>query len=58
MSGWQAFFWVLGPLLAIASLVMALARTPPKDAISNLPKWAEWAGLHRIPAWLRDRTAD
>jgi hypothetical protein len=58
MGGWQAFFWITGALLALASLVMALARTPPTDAISNLSKWAEWLGIRDIPSWLRDRRAD
>ena len=42
MGGWQAFFWVLGALVALANLIMALARTPPNDAMSNLAQWAEW----------------
>lgn len=37
---------------------MALARTPPDEAISTLSKWARWAGVHRVPAWLMDRTTD
>lgn len=58
MGGWQAFFWVLGALFALANLIMALARTPPHDAMSNLAKWADWVGIHHIPLWLRDRRAD
>jgi hypothetical protein len=41
-----------------AGLVMALARTPPNEAASNLSKWLEWIGFHHIPRWLRDRAAD
>jgi hypothetical protein len=55
---WRAFFWILGALLGLASLIMALARTPPNDAMSNLAKWAEWVGIHHVPLWLRDRRAD
>jgi hypothetical protein len=36
---------------------MALARTPPTDAISNLAQWAELAKIHDVPGWLRDRAA-
>jgi hypothetical protein len=53
MGNWQPFFWILGALLAIASLVMALARTPPNDAASNLSKWIDWVGLHRLATRLR-----
>jgi hypothetical protein len=37
---------------------MALARTPPHDAFSNLSKWVESCGFHRVPEWLQDRKAD
>ena len=56
--GWQLFFWILAALLAIASLIMNFARTPPEVAISNLSLWVEWFGFHNIPAWLVDRRAD
>jgi hypothetical protein len=58
MSGWQIFFAIVGLSVTLAGLIMALARTPPNDAISNLSEWVQWAGLHHIPIWLRDRTAD
>jgi hypothetical protein len=40
------------------SLLMALARTPPGEAASNLSKWLEWVGIRHIPSWLRARAAD
>jgi hypothetical protein len=39
-------------------LLMALARTPPDEAASNLSRWLEWTGLRHIPGWLKDRAAD
>jgi hypothetical protein len=42
----------------LVAIVMALARTPPDVAISSLSQWAEWAGVHRIPLWLRNPKAD
>ena len=38
--------------------VMAFARTGPDEAVSNLSKWLEKAGIHRIPQWLRERSVD
>src|SRR5271170_6055605 len=58
MGSWQPFFWILGALLAIAGLVMALARTPPNDAVSNLSKWIDWVGLHRLATNLRSPSID
>ncbi len=58
MGSLQIFFWIFGALLGIAALLMAFARTPPDDAISNLSKWAKWAGIHHVPTWLRNRAAD
>lgn len=40
MSVSQIFFSILAAFVGIASLIMALARTPPEDAASNLSKWA------------------
>jgi hypothetical protein len=37
---------------------MAFARTGPDEAVSNLSKWLEKAGIHRIPQWLRERSVD
>jgi len=51
----QVFFWILGASIAFASLVMALARTPPQDAISNIAKWTDWVGFHHIAWRLRDK---
>jgi hypothetical protein len=39
-------------------LVMLFARTGPDEAVSNLSKWANKLGFHRISAWLRTRRAD
>jgi len=38
--------------------VMAFARTGSDEAVSNLSKWLEKAGIHRIPQWLRERSVD
>jgi len=58
MSGWQIFFAVIGVLIGVTGLMMALARTPPTDAVSNLSKWVEWAGIGHIPIWLRNPDVD
>jgi hypothetical protein len=58
MGGRQLFFAICALLIAIASFVMNLARTPPDIAFSNLSLWAERIGLHHIPGWLRDPKAD
>jgi hypothetical protein len=55
MGDWQLFFWIVGALIAFAGLIMAFARTPPNDAISNLSQWAQWAALYRLSGWLRYR---
>jgi hypothetical protein len=51
----QIVWFVAAP---VAGLLMALARTGPHEAISNLSKWAEWAGIHKIPGWLRSPAVD
>jgi hypothetical protein len=43
------------PLLA---LLMAVIKTNPDEIRSNISKYLEWAGVHRIPEWLRSRGAD
>lgn len=58
MSGLQIFFTVLAILVAVASFVINLARTPPDVAVSNLSRWAETMGIHDVPAWLRRQKAD
>ncbi len=45
-------------LVALAGLVMAFARTGPSEAASNLSRWIEWCGGHRISAWLKAGSAD
>jgi hypothetical protein len=45
-------------LIGTAGLLMAFARTGPDEAVSNLSRWVEYIGFHRIPAWLRARNAD
>jgi len=42
MSQGQIFFAFVGLLIAVGSLVMAHARTRPKDAASALSEWAEF----------------
>jgi hypothetical protein len=49
-------FWIF--LTGLIGLIMLFARTGPDDATSNLSKWIVWAGIHRIPGWLRSRVAD
>ncbi len=58
MSGMQIFLTSLGLLFAAGGLVMAHARTRPKDAVSALSEWAEFYSLRSIPAWLRNKDAD
>jgi hypothetical protein len=58
MSGLAVGFAIWAALTGTVGAVMALARTPPDDAVSNLSKWAVWAGLHHVPEWLRNRRAD
>jgi hypothetical protein len=55
MSSGQIFFAVISILAAV---IMGLARTPPIDAISNLSKWLEWAGVRRLPHRFRNPNAD
>ena len=49
--------FILG-VVAVLGLLMALARTPPDHAKTNLTLWIEAIGFHRIPAWLRSFEAD
>jgi hypothetical protein len=58
MSPAAKFFAVIGILFGVAQLVMAHARTRPKDAVSSLSEWAEFYRLPKIPAWLRNKNAD
>jgi hypothetical protein len=58
MSGFALVFAVWSALAAAAGVIMALARTSPTEARSNLSKWIEWAGIHQIPTWLQARSAD
>jgi hypothetical protein len=58
MSFWQWFFIIWAAFTGSVSALMGLARTPPDEAFSGFSKWAQRAGIHRIPSWLRDRNAD
>jgi hypothetical protein len=58
MSGWQFFFAITALFVSLGSLIMGLARTRPKEAVSALSEWAEFFGIRRIPGWLRDEHAD
>jgi hypothetical protein len=58
VSGWQFFFAIVAVAFAMGNLVMAHARTRPKEAVSALSEWAEFYGVHKIPAWLRNERAD
>lgn len=58
MSWEQVFFASAGTALGLAGLIMALARTPPDVAASNLSQWARAVGIHNVPSWLQDTQAD
>src|SRR5271166_5951195 len=58
MSGVQWAFAVWAAFIGSVGALMAIARTSPEDAFSNLSKWAERFGVHHIPNWLRDRRID
>ena len=58
MSGAQVFFAVAALAVALASLLMRMASTPPKTAASNLSEWAKTLHLPDIPPWLLDKNAD
>lgn len=49
-------------LSALGALLLALigivGTTSPGDATSNVAGWAEWAGINRIPGFLRGAAAD
>jgi hypothetical protein len=49
---------VIASIIGLLSLVMALGRTPPEDARTNLLRWVEFVGIHRIPEWVKTRRAD
>jgi hypothetical protein len=57
MSGPQIFFAIFSIAIALAGLVMALARTRPKDAGSGLSEWLALIGI-RAPEWLRTPNTD
>jgi hypothetical protein len=58
MSWWQFFFAITAFFVSLGGLIMGLARTKPKEAISALSEWAAFFGFRRIPAWLSDKHAD
>ena len=58
MLGFQIALGLWGALATLASLVMAMARTPPDEARSNLSKWALSFGLRNPPDWLENVSAD
>ena len=37
---------------------MAIARTGPDEAVSNLSKWAKKVHIHRFPEWLSRKDTD
>ena len=43
---------IIGGIIAFIGMVMAFARTSPDDAKTNLARWMEAIGFHRIPKWL------
>jgi hypothetical protein len=49
--------WALGILSLIAAVLMAAARTGPKEAFSNLSQWGGRVGIGR-PIWLRNKFVD
>jgi hypothetical protein len=58
MSTAAILFAVIGILFAVVQVVMAHARTRPRDAVSSLSEWAEFYRLPKIPTWLRNENAD
>jgi hypothetical protein len=50
-------FGVAGLGVALATLLMMLASTPPTTAHSNLSEWAKAWGLHHILSWLETARA-
>lgn len=45
-------------LMSGFAALMAIVRTNPDEIRSNISKYLEWAGIHRIPGWLRSSKAD
>jgi transcriptional regulator with XRE-family HTH domain len=58
MSGVAIAFAIWGCLTGTVGVVMALARTGPDEAVSNLSKWIEKVGLHRLAFRLRSPVTD
>jgi|SRR5580704_10210480 hypothetical protein len=58
MSGIAIAFAIWGTLTSTVGVLMAIVRTNPEEIRSNISKYLEWAGIHRIPECLRSRSAD
>ena len=54
----EIFLPIWAGFTAFAGLVMALARTGPAEARSNLSKWIAVIGVERIPNWLEAKSGD
>ena len=57
MAAPQIFLTVFGIAIGLAGLVMALARTRPKDAGSALSEWLALVGVP-APEWLKNPNTD
>jgi hypothetical protein len=51
-------FTIWAAVTGTLGAVMAFARIGLDEAVSNLSKWLEKAGIPRIPQWLRERSVD
>jgi hypothetical protein len=51
-------FAIWAALMSGFAALMAIVRTNPDEIRSNISKYLEWAGIHRIPDWLRSSRAD
>jgi hypothetical protein len=58
MSGAQIFFAIAGVMIALASLIMRLASTPPKTAASNLSEWATTLKLRKLALLISAKRVD
>jgi hypothetical protein len=58
MPSFLTMLTIWGALMASFGALMAIVRTNPDEIRSNISKYLEWVGIHRIPESLQSRRAD